>query len=51
MRITTIELAGAIEEGKHLPRAFARISRKLGDDHITVEYIAFSGAEPNEARA
>lgn len=49
MRITTIELAGTIEEGKHLPRAFARISRKLGDEYITVEYIAFSGAETNEA--
>jgi len=36
MRITSIELAGTIEEGKHLPRAFARISRKLSDDYISV---------------
>ena len=39
MRITSIELAGTIKEGKHLPRAFARIGRKLGDDHITVELL------------
>ena len=43
MRITSIELAGTIEEGKHLPRAFARIGRKLGDDHITVEILTVSG--------
>ena len=49
MRITTIELAGTIEEGKRLPRAFARIGRKLGDDHITIEYIASSGAEADKA--
>ena len=39
MRITSIELAGTIEKGKKLPRAFARISRKLGDEHITVELL------------
>jgi len=39
MRITSIELAGTIEEGKHLPRAFARIGRKLGEDHIIVELL------------
>ena len=39
MRITSIELAGTIEEGRHLPRAFARIGRKLGDEHITVELL------------
>ena len=49
MRITSIELAGTIEEGKHLPRAFARIGRKPGDDYITIEYIAFSKAEADKA--
>ena len=43
MRITSIEIAGTIEEGKHLPRAFARIGRKLGDDHITVEILTGAG--------
>ena len=44
MRITSIELAGTIEEGKHLPRAFARIGRKLGDDYISVVIITTAGA-------
>ena len=44
MRITSIELAGASETTLHdgtpgLPQAFARIARKLGDEHITVELL------------
>ncbi len=45
MRITSIELAGTSDTKLHngspgLPRAFARISRKPGDEHITVELVA-----------
>ena len=45
MRITSIELAGTskttLRDGTPgLPRAFAKISRKPGDTHITVEIIA-----------
>jgi len=40
MRITSIELAGSqTRDGKGMPRAFARIGRRLGDDHITVEIL------------
>ncbi len=48
MRITTIELAGTIEEGNHLPRAFARIGRKLGDDHITIEILTTAGGDAGD---
>ncbi len=50
MRITTIELAGTIEEGKHLPRAFARIGRKLGDDHITIEILTTAGGDAGDRK-
>ncbi len=45
MRIRSIELAGeskmTLSDGTPgLPRAFARVSRKGGDDHITVEILA-----------
>ena len=45
MRVTSIELAGTsdmkLRDGSPgLPRAFARISRKPGDGHITVELLA-----------
>ena len=44
MRITSMELAGTIEQGKRLPRAFARISRCPGDGHIEVTLL-MAGAE------
>jgi hypothetical protein len=31
-----MELAGTIEQGRRLPRAFARIKRNPGDGHIEV---------------
>ena len=39
MRITSIELAGRIDKGKKLPRAFARISRKTASDQIEVTLL------------
>ena len=41
MRVTSIELAGEVEKGKgqKLPRAFARISREVNSDYITVEVL------------
>ena len=43
MRITNIELAGGVEDGQALPRAFAKISRKQGDEYITVELLTPGG--------
>ncbi len=43
MRITNIELAGGIEDNQVLPRAFAKIARKQGDEHITVELLTPGG--------
>ena len=48
MQITSIELAGTsdhkLRNGQPgLPRAFARISRKRGDEYITVELIVRGG--------
>lgn len=45
MRITSIELAGSIEKGKRLPRAFARIGRKLGSESIDVTILLPGGEE------
>ena len=39
MRITSIELAGSIEKGKRLPRAFAKISRTADDEYIEVTIL------------
>ena len=39
MRITSIELAGSVERGKRLPRAFAKISRTMDDEYIEVTVI------------
>ena len=39
MRITSIELAGSIESGKRLPRAFAKISRTTDSEYIEVTII------------
>ena len=44
MRITSMELAGTIEQGHRLPRAFARIKRNPGDGHIEVTLL-MPGAE------
>ena len=44
MRITSMELAGTIEQGQKLPRAYARIRRNPGDGHIEVT-IMMPGAE------
>ena len=43
MNITSINLAGTIEEGRHMPRAFARLSRSITDEHIDVELLTPSG--------
>ena len=43
MRITSMELAGRIDEGQKLPRAFARISRHAGDGHIEVTFLMPGG--------
>lgn len=54
MRITSIELAGEptrTPHGKGMPRAFARLSRKLGDDHITVELILPGATKTHHVRA
>ena len=39
MRIMSIELAGSVDRGKRLPRAFARISRTTDDEYIEVTII------------
>ena len=44
MRITSMELAGTIEQGNRLPRALARIKRNPGDSHIEVT-VLMAGAE------
>ena len=51
MRITSIELAGRIEPGKKLPQAFARISRAIGDEFITVEIITRGGERKHHVQA
>ena len=44
MRVTSIELAGArTRDGKGMPRAFARIGRKLDSDHIEVTVLTPDG--------
>ena len=45
MRITSMELAGRIDEGQKLPRAFARISRRPGDGHIEVTLLRAGAAK------
>ena len=39
MRITSIELAGSVEKGKRLPRAFAKVSRTADDQYIEVTIL------------
>ena len=43
MRIASIELAGSIQEGGKLPRAFARISRTSDSEFIEVTVIPATG--------
>ena len=63
MRITSVELAGTSKATLHdlpsrqaggtpgLPRAFARISRKAGDDYIDVELVSPSGDRTHHVQA
>jgi len=56
MRIRSIELAGesktTLSDGTPgLPRAFARISRKPGDECITVELITSAGERSHQVQA
>ena len=56
MRITSIELAGTSNTTLHdgspgLARSFARISRKLGDEHITVELLAHGCERTHQVQA
>jgi len=56
MRITAIELAGSsrttLRDGKPgLARAFARISRRAGDGHITVDLLTHAGERTHQVQA
>jgi hypothetical protein len=56
MRITAIELAGSskttLRDGKPgLARAFARVSRRAGDDHISVELLTHAGERTHQVQA
>jgi len=56
MRITSIELAGksktTLSDGTPgLPSAFARISRKGGDEYITVELLVPGGERTHQVQA
>jgi len=56
MRITAIELAGSsrttLGDGKRgLARAFARISRRAGDEHITVDLLTHAGERTHQVQA
>ena len=39
MRIMSVELAGSVERGKRLPRAFAKINRTTDDQYIEVTIL------------
>lgn len=56
MQITSIELSGTsrttLGDGQAgLPRGFARLSRKPGDEHISVELILPAGETTHSVRA
>ncbi len=56
MRITRIELAGTPKTTLHdgsdgLARAFAAISRKAGDEHVTVELLIPGGQRTHHVQA
>ncbi len=51
MKITSIELAGSIEAGKRLPRAFAKVSRANDCEHIEVTIIRPGSERKHVVRA
>jgi len=56
MRISVIELAGSskttLRDGKPgLARAFARISRRTGDEHIRVELLTHASERTHQVQA
>ena len=51
MRITSIELAGSIETGRKLPRAFAKIARTTDSDYVEVTIIRPGGQRKHMVRA
>ena len=51
MKITSIELAGSVAEGKKLPRAFARIARTTDSDYIEATILKPGGQRKQMARA
>jgi len=51
MRITSIELAGSIAEGKKLPRAFAKIARTTDSDYVEVTIIRQRGQRKHMVQA
>ncbi|MFQ5495861.1 MAG: hypothetical protein ACE5EX_10825 [Phycisphaerae bacterium] len=51
MRITSIDFAGAVEKGDKLPRAFARVSRKLDSDQIEVTLLSHDGERTHRVQA
>ena len=51
MKITSIELAGSIEIGKKLPRAFAKIARTTDSDYVEVTLIRPGGQRKHMVQA
>lgn len=51
MQITSIEFAGRIAEGEHLPRVFAKAQRKLGDAFLTVTILTPGGQKVHHVDA
>ena len=51
MRITSIELAGRVAEGKTLPMAFARIHRALDSEWIEVTILVPGGERTHHVEA
>ena len=51
MRITSIELAGRVAEGKTLPMAFARIHRALDSEQIEVTILIPGGERTHYVQA
>ena len=51
MRITSIELAGSIESGKRLPRAFAKVGRTADAEYVEVTIIRPGGQRKHMVRA
>jgi len=51
MRITSIELAGRVAEGKAMPMAFARIHRALDSEQIEVTILVPGGERTHHVQA